>query len=66
MDAYKIKINIHTCAFNHASSLGCQNILPQYYTDFIQTLERLANRQRETMGFALDIMYSLIDASCIP
>ncbi len=66
VDAYKIKINIHTCAFNHASSLGCQNILPQYYTDFIQTLERLANRQRETMGFALDIMYSLIDASCIP
>ena len=66
VDAQKIKINIHTCAWEHASSLGCQNILPQYYTDFMHTLVRLSERQRETMGFALDIPYSLIDASCIP
>ncbi len=66
VDEHKIKINIHTCALTHASSLGCQNILPQYYTAFIQTLVRLSERQRETTGIALDIPYSLIDASCIP
>ncbi len=65
VDEHKIKINIHTCAFGHASSLGCQNVLPQYYTDFIQTLVRLADRQRESIGYALDLMYSLIDASSI-
>ena len=66
VDEHRIKINIHTCALEHASSLGCQNILPQVYTSFIQTLVRLSERQRETMGFALDIPYSLIDASSIP
>ena len=58
-----IKINIHTCAHNHASSLGCQNIKPTDYYDFIQTLLRITNIQKQYFGFAPDIPYSLIDAS---
>ena len=58
-----IKINIHTCAIDHASSLGCQNIKPYDYDDFIQTLLRVTNKTKMAHGFALNILYSLIDAS---
>ena len=63
VDALRIKINIHTCAFNRASSLGCQNILPQDYADFMQLLLDAAERQIRRYGFALEIPYTIVDAS---
>lgn len=63
VDAQTIKINIHTCAFDHASSLGCQNILPGDYARFMGTLVRLRALQFKRYGFALDIPYLLTDAS---
>ena len=65
VDEHLIKINIHTCAADHASSLGCQNISPDYYQDFMDTLLQVQNRQIVQYGFALDIPYSLIDGSFI-
>lgn len=58
-----IKINIHTCAVDHASSLGCQNIKPVDYYDFIQTLLRVTEKTKSQHGFPLNILYSLMDAS---
>lgn len=63
VDAQTIKINIHSCSQTHASSLGCQNILPEDYRDFLGTLMRIADLQTDRYGFALDIPYTLCDAS---
>lgn len=65
VDQNLIKINIHTCAETHASSLGCMNIVPEQYGDFIGILERLTCFQRERYGFALDIPFYLCDASML-
>lgn len=64
-DTLRIKINIHTCAPNHASSLGCQNIRPDDYADFMNILTHCAEKQRERYGFSSDIAYTLLDASFI-
>lgn len=66
VDAQTIKINIHSCSLSHASSLGCQNILPGDYAEFLSALMRIAEMQQNTYGFALDIPYTLCDASEIP
>ncbi|MBR4984126.1 MAG: hypothetical protein IKY83_00095 [Proteobacteria bacterium] len=66
VDAQTIKINIHSCSQTHASSLGCQNILPEDYRDFLGTLMRIADLQTDRYGFALDIPYTLCDASELP
>lgn len=63
VDHCHIKINIHTCAFSRASSLGCQNILPGDYPEFIQTLLDLRVAQIDLYGFPIDFSYILIDAS---
>lgn len=63
VDAQIIKINIHSCSMSRASSLGCQNILPEDYARFMSELMRIAARQSECYGFALDIPYALCDAS---
>lgn len=65
VDTQQIKINIHTCAFTEASSLGCQNILPQDYAHWMQILTRLSQLQHRVYGFALNIPYLLCDASWI-
>ncbi|MBO4349347.1 MAG: hypothetical protein J6A01_00170 [Proteobacteria bacterium] len=65
VDAQRIKINIHSCAVDHASSLGCQNILPNDYADFMGVLMRLQKIQRQKYGLELDIPYCLADASMI-
>ena len=65
IDEQRIKINIHTCALSHASSLGCQNIPAQHYTDFIAALTRLDEIQRRIYGFPLEIPYTLCDATCV-
>jgi hypothetical protein len=65
VDQNRIKINIHTCAENHASSLGCMNILPNQYAEFISILENLAQHQIRKYGFALDIPFYLCDASML-
>ncbi len=64
-DTLRIKINIHTCAPNHASSLGCQNIRPDDYADFMNILSRCAENQRKRYGFSNDIAYTLVDSSFI-
>ena len=66
VDAQRIKINIHSCAFECASSLGCQNILPQDYPEFMGALLRLQKKQRQKYGLELPIPYCLADASMIP
>ena len=63
VDAMRIKINIHSCALDHASSLGCQNIPPQCYGRFMAELLRLQELQREKYGVELPIPYCLTDAS---
>ncbi|MBQ9243613.1 MAG: hypothetical protein IJ165_10415 [Proteobacteria bacterium] len=63
VDAQCIKINIHSCSMTRASSLGCQNILPEDYARFMSELMRMAALQTECYGFALDIPYALCDAS---
>ena len=65
VDAQRIKINIHSCALDHASSLGCQNILPEDYAHFMGVLVRLQKKQRQKYGVELDIPYCLTDASMI-
>lgn len=65
VDPYRIKINIHTCATEHASSLGCMNILPEQYAECMRTLESLSVSQREKYGFMLDIPFYLCDASAL-
>ena len=65
VDAQRIKINIHTCAVDHASSLGCQNILPQDYAEFISILLECRRMQIERYGFEVEIPYTLCDASYI-
>ncbi|MBQ9394681.1 MAG: hypothetical protein IJU23_04080 [Proteobacteria bacterium] len=65
VDAQRIKINIHTCAVDHASSLGCQNILPQDYADFMSSLLDCRRKQIERYGFEVEIPYTLCDASYI-
>lgn len=65
VDQNRIKINIHTCAEGHASSLGCMNILPDQYAEFMSILENLAICQQNVYGFALDIPFYLCDASML-
>ena len=65
VDTQTIKINIHTCALNHASSLGCQNILPGEYLEFMEIICRISELQRAEYGYCLDIPYSLTDASFV-
>lgn len=65
VDVQQIKINIHTCALGHASSLGCQNIVPNHYQPFISQLVALRDIQQDLYGFAREIPYTLIDASMI-
>lgn len=63
VDHLHIKINIHTCAASRASSLGCQNILPSDYPEFIQTLLDLRAAQIDLYGFPINFPYILLDAS---
>lgn len=60
-----IRINIHSCAEKHASSLGCQNIAPWDYRAFMSLLLRLADGQRRLYGCELPISYFLTDSSFI-
>ena len=61
----RIKINIHTCPATEPSSLGCQNIHPDQYADWIMQISWLEERSREAYGFASETWYTLIDASKI-
>ncbi len=63
VDQNKIKINIHTCPYDVASSLGCQNIRPDQYADFIRAIAFLETQSRERFGYAFETWYTLIDAS---
>lgn len=65
VDVQRIKINIHTCAEGHASSLGCQNILPNDYAEFMSILTSCRERQIERYGCEVEIPYTLCDASYI-
>lgn len=65
VDTQQIKINIHTCATSSASSLGCQNLRPEDYGAWMGLLVALREKQRAQVGFAADILYSLLDASSI-
>lgn len=62
-DTQRIKINIHTCPADAASSLGCQNIHPDQYADFIARLTRLEASSRQAYGFVAETWYMLLDAS---
>lgn len=63
VDAQKIRINIHSCAENKPSSLGCQNIAPEDYASLMSTILRLTELQRRRYGFELPIEYFLSDGS---
>lgn len=60
-----IKINIHTCPLHEASSLGCQNILPDQYADFIAHIQMLETQSAQAYGFACETYFTLTDASKI-
>lgn len=63
VDAQKIRINIHSCAENKPSSLGCQNIAPEDYASLMSTILRLTELQKRRYGFELPIEYFLSDGS---
>lgn len=63
VDEHKIRINIHSCAENEPSSLGCQNIAPEDYAEFMSIIVRLAERQKKRYGLELPIEYYLTDGS---
>lgn len=63
VDQLKIKINIHTCPLGEASSLGCQNIANDEYGEFIRLLTEIERGGCERAGYALELWYTLIDAS---
>lgn len=63
VDAQKIRINIHSCAQDRASSLGCQNIAPEDYAEFMSAILRCCEMQKKAFGFALPIAYYLTDSS---
>ncbi len=65
VDCMHIKINIHTCPQNAASSLGCQNIAIDQYGCFIDTISSLETAAIARFGHPFETWYSLIDASKI-
>jgi hypothetical protein len=64
-DTQRIKINIHTCPLTTPSSLGCQNIRPDQYADWISQIAWLEERSREVYGVSSETWYTLLDASKI-
>lgn len=62
-DCNRIKINIHTCPLDCASSLGCQNIRLDQYREFIQTIFQLESASKAQFGYAFETWYTLVDAS---